>query len=198
VGTRIIDSLPFSTGGTAAQAKALKDAGVDGVALYLGAASPWLVQVCLSAGLGVWAVTFGGRYDGGAAVSAAKSWGLPAGATIFLDLEGDTAMSLTNGELVGKINTWADAVSSAGYVPGLYVGVPQPLSSAELWGLRVIRYWRGQGSIRDRQGALAEPIGCGWCVTQMWPSQTIGGMLVDFNMVGEDYRSRVPSLVHAA
>lgn len=196
VGMRVVDSLPFSMGGSEAGARALKAHGVDAVALYLGAASPALAGSCLASGLGVFGVTFGGHYDGPAAVAQAKALGLPSGTSVFLDVEGDTAMGLADGELIGKINGWADAVAGAAYLPGLYVGVPQPLTSAALYGTRVVRYWRGQGSIRDRSGALAEPT-CGWCMTQMWPSQTCGGILVDWNIVGQDYHGRVPSAAWA-
>lgn len=197
VGARVVDSLPFSQGGTADQACALKDAGVDAVALYIGAATPQRVQDCLDAGLGVMAVTFGNQWSGQATVAAVKSWGLPAGTTVFLDVEGAGALKVPPGELMGDINAWADAVAAAGYVPGLYVGVPQPLTSDELYQLRVVRYWRGQGSVRDRSNALAEPTGCGWCMTQMWPSQTCAGVLVDFSMVGHDYKGRAPSAAFA-
>jgi hypothetical protein len=82
-------------------------------------------------------------------------------------------------------------------VPGVYVAPPQQLTSDELWSLRVVRYWKGGGSIRDRNGALAEPAHCGWCLTQMWPSQMCAGMLVDYDAVGEDFRGRLPSAAYA-
>jgi hypothetical protein len=192
VGARIIDSWPLSHGGTPAQVAGLKKAGVDGVALYLGVASKVLVDACLAAGLLVMGVTLAARYDGKAAVRQAKAWGLPAGVTLFLDLEGKAAHETPPGEMIAKINTWANDVAAAGYVPGLYVGVPQPLTSSEIYQLRVYRYWQGQGSTRDRNNALAEP-SCGWCMTQMWPSQTAAGVLLDWNMVGQDYKTRVPT-----
>jgi hypothetical protein len=112
---------------------------------------------------------------------------------VWLDLEGMHAFKANPVELIAKINTWANAIASAGYMPGLYVGVPQPLTSDELWNLRVSRYWRGQGSVRDRNNALAEPTGCGWCMWQAWPSKHRGGVWVDDNLVTADYRSRVPT-----
>jgi hypothetical protein len=78
VGSVVIDSLPFSQGGTLANAQALKAAGVDAVALYIGAANAQRVQDCLAAGLGVFAVTFGSLAalgDGPGAVATAKAWG---------------------------------------------------------------------------------------------------------------------------
>lgn len=198
VGARIVDSLPFSQGGTAGQAVALKASGADGIALYLGAATKARADACLAAGLGVFGVTFGNQYNGPAAVAQMQALGLPAGTSCFLDLEGIKDLSDANTTaIIGKVNAWADAVSAAGYLPGLYVAPPQPLTSQEMYALKVVRYWKGGGSIRDRHGALAEPSGCGWCMTQMWPSYTLGGVFVDGNMVGHDFKDRAPALAYA-
>ncbi len=145
-------------------------------------------------------MTLAGEYTDGPNDELAQlaALGLPPGTTVFLDLEGLKAFKTDPAVLIEKINAWADAVAKAGFVPGLYVGVPQPLTSQELYALRVQRYWRGQGSVRDRFNALAEPSGCGWCMTQMYPSITRGNTWVDCNMVGQDYRGRVPSWVKAA
>jgi hypothetical protein len=78
---------------------------------------------------------------------------------------------------------------------GGYFGSPQPLTSDEMWHLKLKRYWRGQGSIRDRHNQLAEPTKCGWCVTQMFPSVVRGGVLVDIDVIGQDYLRRVPNWV---
>jgi hypothetical protein len=118
--------------------------------------------------------------------------GLPSGGTVWLDVEGTAAFNTPPTELIAIINAWADAVAGAGFMPGLYVGVPQPLTSAELFALHVVRYWRGQGSIRDRFNALAEPA-CGWSMLQCYPQHMRGGVLVDDDMVQEDYRGRLPS-----
>lgn len=194
VGSRIVDSLPFSQSGTAEQAKALKAAGVDGIALYLGAATRERAEACLDAGLMVFGVTFGNQYNGASAVAQMTALGLPAGTSCFLDVEGKPAYNTPPADLTAKINAWADAVSAAGFVAGLYLAPPQPLNSAELYSTRVVRYWKGGGSIRDRNSSLAEPSGCGWCMTQMFPSVTVGGVLVDHNMVGHDYKGRVPAM----
>jgi hypothetical protein len=118
---------------------------------------------------------------------------MPAGSTVFLDVEGTPAWNTPAGALIDKINAWAAPVTAAGFVAGLYVGNPQPLSSSELHGLAVYRYWRGQGRCIDKTGALAEPKN-GWCMFQMFPSVQCAGMLVDHNIVGHDYRGRVPTM----
>jgi len=195
VGSVVVDSLPFSQGGTLAQAHALKLTGVDAVAGYLGVINAARVAHILDAGMAYVPVTLAGEYADGPndEIAQLKALGIPLGVTVFLDLEGMKAFRTDPVALIGKINEWALAVAVAGYVPGLYVGVPQPLTSDELWALKVQRYWRGQGSIRDRNNALAEPTGCGWCMTQMFPSYTRGNTWVDANMIGADYKGRMPT-----
>lgn len=197
VGARVVDSLPFSQGGTAAQAAALKASGVDGFAGYLGAMTPARLAAVLAAGLAFIPVTFGGEYEDGPLdeIAQLKALGIPAGASVFLDMEGLKAFKTDPTKLIGMVNAWADGIAAAGYTPCLYVGVPQPLTSDELWNLRVKGYWRGQGSVRDRNGALAEPTKCGWMMSQAWPSVVRAGVLVDCNQVGQDYRERVPMWV---
>lgn len=197
VGSRVVDSLPFSQGGTAEQAVCLRGSGVDAFAGYLGAVTPAILASILASGMGFIPVTFAGAYSVGAAptLAALATLSIPRGATVFLDMEGTNAFKMDPVELIGKVNAWADGVSAGGYVPGLYVGVPQPLTSDELWKLRVSRYWKGQGSLRDRYNNLAEPTGCGFCMTQMYPSVVRAGVLVDHNIVGQDFKGRTPTMV---
>jgi hypothetical protein len=124
IGARGIDSLPFSQGGSSAQAAALAS-GIDYVVGYLGAVTPERLADVLEAGLAFMAVTFAGVFDGNATVAQCKALGLPLGCTIWTDLEGERSLHEPEG-LKARINAWADAVSAAGYEPGLYVGSPQP------------------------------------------------------------------------
>jgi hypothetical protein len=198
VGSRVVDSLPFSQKGDAGQAVALKASGVDGVALYLGAANKALADACIAAGLGVFGVTFGGHFDRQAAVNQAQMLGLPPGTSVFLDYEARADRSDAGAAAdIALINKWADTVAHAGYVPGIYVAPAQPLTSEELWHLRVVRYWKGGGRLIDRHGALAEPE-CGWCMFQMWPSVYFGGVWVDANITCHDYKDRTVAMAHAA
>ncbi len=197
VGAVVVDSLQFSQGGTLAQAQALRSAGVDAVALYLGVARKTQLQAVLDAGMGALFVTLASEYLDGAndEIAQLRVIGAPKGSTVFADMEGLQAHQ-TAAALSPILNTWSKGIVGEGHLAGLYVGSPQGLTSGELWRLpNFTRYWKGQGSTRDRNGDLAEPDGCGWCLTQMYPSVTAGGILVDYNMVGQDYRGRVPSLV---
>lgn len=197
---RIIDSLPFSEmrglPSLTRAAQALRSDGVDGVALYLGVASPEHVTACHAAGLYVLGVTLAGRYDGALAASQAHALGLSQGTCVFLDVEGKTAYETPAAAMIAQIKAWAQHVAAAGFTPGLYLGAPQPLTSQEAYELPVQRYWQGQGSMRDRTGALVEPR-CGWCMRQAYPSRVRGGILVDGNQVQKDFFGRLPMVCAA-
>jgi len=199
VGSVICDSLPFSTGGTVAQAIALKTSGVVALALYLGAVTPAILKKVLDAGLGYMPVTFGGEYEDGAddELVQLKALGIPKGCCVWLDMEGLKAFKTDPAKLISMLTAWANKIEAAGFIPCLYVGVPQPLTSDELWKLPFRRYWKGQGSVRDRFNNLAEPTKCGWSITQMWPSHTRGGAWVDSNIVGQDFLKRSPTMAVA-
>jgi hypothetical protein len=192
VGARGVDSYPFSIGGSAQQAIDLKKSGIDFFVGYLGCMNVERMKYILDAGLAFMPVTLAAAYNGKAAVQQCKGLSLPVGTTVWLDVEGKTAWETPAPELMTKINTWANDVASAGYVPGIYVGAPQPLSSKELYSLRVVRYWKGIGRTVDKTGSLAEP-SCGWCMTQMYPSVHWAGVFVDVNIIGQDYKTRLPS-----
>ncbi len=196
VGARMVDSLPFSQGGREQQAIDLKSHGIDGLFGYLGCINNERLRYVLDAGLGFCPVTLAAAYNGKNAVSQCRGLGLPAGTTVFLDVEGKPARDTPAAELMRKVNDWANDVAAAGYQPGVYFGVPQPLTSQQMHALRVVRYWHGMGRITDRQGNLAEPLN-GWCVTQMYPSVDWAGVWVDVNIVGQDYKKRVPNWVRS-
>ena len=195
VGARGVDSLEFSQSGTAAQATSLKASGIDFVVGYLGVVNPTRLGYVLSADLAFVPTTLAATvFDGDRSVSQCKALGLPAGMTVWLDLEGNTICKMSTPELIGKINGWASAIKTAGYEPGLYVGAPQPLTSEELYKLAVVRYWHSLSREADRFGKLAEP-SCGWCMWQMNPSLKWRntGLLVDVDIIGKDFLGRLPS-----
>lgn len=199
VGARCVDSLPFSNSGTMTQAAALKATGVDCFIGYLGAMTPARLALVLAAGLAFMPVTFAGEYNDGAQdeVLALHSLGIPPGATVWLDLEGLAAYKSDPVVLAAKINAWADKIKANGWMPGLYVGAPQPFTAKELYSLHVVRYWWGLGRCVDRFGNLAEPP-CGWCLIQQYHGQKSGmmwkstGVFVDTNGVQCDYQGRLP------
>jgi len=196
VGARGIDSLAFSQGATHSSACALKNSGIDFVFGYLGVMNKERLAHVLDAGMAFMPVTTASAYDGALAATRLKALDLPAGVTVWLDLEGKAAFDTPAPDLILKINKWADMVKLAGFDPGLYVGSPQPLTSEELYLLRVDRYWNAMSRESDRRGALAEPK-CGWCCWQVGPSVMWKdtGVFVDVNIIGQDFFGRFPSWV---
>ncbi len=201
VGARGVDSLPYSQGGTAAQAKAMRAAGVEFFVGYLGCITKARVQFLLDEGIAFMPVTFAGEYFDGAADELAQltALGLPRGCTVWLDLEGMKSYQTPAQELIAKINAWADAVAAAGFEPGLYVGSPQPLTADELYRLRVVRYWKAPSRVIDRNGQTSDGPSCGFCMYQAWPSVVWRGtgVFVDVNFIQQDFRERLPSWVVA-
>lgn len=165
----------------------LKASGIDFCVRYIHSVTPDEVEAILSVGLAFFPVTFATPPY----APPPPGLQLPLGTTVFLDLEGPSLLSTPVPVIQQRVADWAKAVAQAGYQPGLYVGAPQPLTSHELYALPVVRYWHGQGRCVDRTGALAEPT-CGWCMTQLYPSVTWGGLWADISFIGQDYKGRLP------
>lgn len=199
-----MDSLPFSQGGTKEQACKLAASGVEFFVGYLGAMNKARLQYILDAGLAFMPVTFAGEYKDGAAdeIAQLKALGIPVGCTVWLDLEGINAWNTPADQLMALINAWARDIKAAGYVPGLYVGAPQPLTGKQLYSLAVQRYWLGIGRCVGKDGKDAYP-DCGWCMRQDWHGKTTGffwkdtGVFVDTNAIQCDHKGRVPTWVVA-
>ena len=145
VGARGLDSEPWSRRVSPASAQAVRASGVEFAMLYLGTMTAGSLANLLAAGLGYVPVTYADAFNGLETVSQLHALGVPQGVTVLLDVEGPGIMADPAG-LITKINAWGDVVQAAGYIAGVYIGSPQPLTSAELSALRVFRYMRGQGS----------------------------------------------------
>ena len=120
----------------------------------------------LNAGLGIMAVQYvesesswkptstKGRRNGEVAASEAEKLGLPWGVTIWCDLEG-VAVGTPAQSVIDYCNRWHVAVSSAGYVPGLYVGYRAGLSPLQLYrSLRFTHYWGAYNLNADKYPAV--------------------------------------------
>lgn len=198
VGAVMIDSLQFSQSGTLAQAQAFRAEGVKGVYGYLGVINPVRLGFVLQAGLAFMPVTLADHFDGSRAADQLIALGLPQGVTVPLDLEGPSTLKDVQATMAA-VHKWCSdlATKRPRDIPGLYVGVPQPCTSIELYSLPPRFYWKGMGSIRDRFNNLSEPT-CGWAATQVYDSQTLAGALVDYDMIGRDFRGRLPTWVRSA
>lgn len=187
-GARGVDALTVLT---AAQAAALKANGVDFAVQYLGAATAASALAVASVGLGFMPVTFADRFDVPSALTELRSLSLPQGVTVWIDLEG-IGTDLPPGQLLGRVAGLATALEQNGYQPGLYYGANGSLTSDEIWQLPTVRYWKGMSRLRDRNGVPVEPQ-CGWCMTQLYPSVTRCGVLVDLDFIGQDFLGRLPT-----
>lgn len=117
----------------------------------------------------------------------ASSLGMPAGVSIAIDFEAPMA----GGDVAAHVDAMAVEIRGGSYGAALYVGVPQPLTSASLFSLLPLPYWKGAGRIVDAAGELAEP-GCGWAILQLEPLQRaeLAGRHVDVNVTQADYQCR--------
>ena len=192
VGARGTDSLTLID--TPAKAQAMKASSVDFVLQYIGTVTAPVVDIILDAGLAFMAVTRANHFDGASAVAELNALNLSPGCTVWLDVEDDA--SVDPAVLKQKIDAWAVAITAAGFEAGAYIGAACPLTSVELYKLKVTRYWKSQSRILDRNGELAEP-SCGWCMLQTFPSVIWAdtGINVDVDIIQQDYRNRLPSWV---
>jgi hypothetical protein len=193
VGARCTDSVALIT---AEGAVALRKAGIDGCGQYLGSVTAEGIQGILAAGLGFFPITYADRFNGPTTVAQLQLLNLPSGCTVWLDIE-SIGSGVPVQTLIQQINLWAVAVLNAGYMPGLYVGPGCLLTSLELYQLKVVRYWHSMSKIIDRNGQLAEPA-CGYCMYQLFPTQTVSGVNVDLNFVQQDWQGRLPVWVVAS
>lgn len=180
---------------TPSLARGLRAAGMRFAVRYLGSLTADEADAILGAGLALMPVTYAGVFDGGAAVYSARVAGIAPGTTVWLDLEAQKIQAIntwTAVEITLKVNAWAKAVRAGGFDAGLYVGAGAMLTSGELYRLAVDRYWHSLSRVVDRLGNIAEP-DCGWSMYQLYPSKPVAGVLVDVNVVQEDFRGRVPT-----
>ena len=82
-----------------------------------------------------------GRSYGAFAAKEAERIGIPAGVTVWCDLEG-VAPGTDRDAVIAYCNEWHSAVAKAGFVPGLYVGWHAGLTATQLYrDLRFTHYW---------------------------------------------------------
>lgn len=195
VGARGIDSVELVSSPDAA--RRVREAQTDFVLQYLGSVTPAVVQAITGAGLGFMPVTYADKFDAAATLLELTQLELPAGVTCWLDVEAIASMNPR--ELITRINAWGAAVEGAKGEPGIYVGPGCPLTSLELFHslTKIHRYWRCGAKIVDRNGQLAEP-SCGFCMAQLYPSITWGGIFSDLDIVQEDFLGRLPTWASAA
>lgn len=118
------------------------------------------------------------------AINAAQTIGYLTGCNLWLDLEG---ISNSANEVIPWANDWYDAVQSAGYVPGIYVGEPEPLTSSQLYyDLNFSHYWR------SCSGSTPNVDVRGYQMFQTQCNAVIAGISVDLDTVQTDNQGGLP------
>ncbi len=94
--------------------------------------------------------SLGTTYGSTAAVHS-KEIGFPGGVNVWLDLEGVSQQSSAQ-DVIAYCNAWSDAVTSQGYVPGLYVGANSGFTGDQLASLKCTHYWNSLSNVPDVTG----------------------------------------------
>ncbi|MFL5470257.1 MAG: glycoside hydrolase domain-containing protein [Gemmatimonadaceae bacterium] len=123
-------------------------------------------KTLLSAGIGLMLVQYvesdtswipsakKGSRNGEVAAAEAAKLGVPWGVTVWCDLEGVKARTAAQ-NVIDYCNRWHIAVTSAGYVPGLYVGYRAGLNPTQLYrSLRFTHYWGAYNLNSDEYPAV--------------------------------------------
>ena len=173
---------------SAASAAALAAANVSFVARYLGSITSDELETILASGMLVSLVTYADKWDPAQTLAELSALDIPKTVTIWLDVEG------CKDDPTDAINIWADALTAAGYQPGLYVGAnigppDNPLLAEALYKLRVVRYWASMSNVPTPQ--------CGWCLRQLYPTTKIAGVPVDVDVTQCDWEGRTCTMVSA-
>jgi Domain of unknown function (DUF1906) len=122
-----------------------------------------------------------GTEDGMTAATHARLAGYPAGAHIFVDLEGIAGTAAAT-KLYAE--AWAAAVRSSGYLAGCYVGYRVPLDALGLWLLHGINsYWSDAGHRRVANRG---------CAINQGDKLTIAGADIDEDVLTIDLLGETP------
>jgi hypothetical protein len=120
-----------------------------------------------------------GQTDGQQAALNSQSVGFPSGVNVWCDLEG-VANGAAASDVINYCTSWYDAVQTANFVPGLYVGSSAILDDQQLYGLPFEHYWRSQSNVPDIPNR-------GYQLIQLYPSLTINYISVDVDVTQNDY-----------
>jgi hypothetical protein len=200
--TWVIESAtPFARGvdtidsaGLASLASQVRAEGFDFAYVYLGGATA-AQCIAIATVMPIIPVTFGNRTDPSEALGNMVNMGLPlrvngASATLLLDAE---AQSEAAPALISAWNGWAGGIQKAGARAGIYEGEENtPLTGDEYGALLFTSYWKSASAV-PLPTLHGTPIG--WQCTQFLPAdyKLKCGLVVDVDMIGEDYRGRVPT-----
>lgn len=127
----------------------------------------------------------------GSAVYYALKADYEKGAIIWLDWE---SVTLSAAASAHWIDAWAKAIAAGGYVPGLWVGEPQPLTSEQLWLLPNIQHYG-----RTSSASVPTVANRGYQLIQTAEGDSYDGQPVDMDTLVPDQKGGVaPYMRNAA
>ena len=154
---------------TADEANQIMDGGLSLMAVQHVRAGNWIPTAAL------------GTQDGTMAASNAALAKLPAGINIWCDLEAITDTTPAT-DIIAYCTNWYNAVSKAGYIPGLYVGYQSILVSAQLYALPFISFWRSQSNVPNVGSR-------GYQMIQLFAEIELFGVKLDVDVTQSDFKN---------
>jgi hypothetical protein len=142
----------------AAACARLKAAGIDFVVRYLRDVPRTELDVILGADLAFmgaghvrypgWTPSSGmGLLDGINLANAGRALTLPAGVTLWCDVEG-VSPAATASDVIAYVNAWCESITAGGFEPGLYVGYASLLTGRQLYhSISTRRYWKSGSQV---------------------------------------------------
>lgn len=118
-----------------------------------------------------------GKQFGSQAASNAQLVGFPAGVNVWCDLEG--VGNVSPNDVIAYCQAWYEAVKSAGFVPGLYVGANPGLNGQQLYDLSFQHYWQSQSQVPVLPSR-------GYQLIQQYPSIKVNGISIDVDNTQTD------------
>lgn len=194
------------------QCRALSNQNVKFRGGYIDELSPIEIEGQLGNQLPLLLYTYAGELDPAHTLDRCSQLGIPAGMNIVADVEAVVTpaqlQAMTPGDvenfvvqLQEKINGWGKGLSNHAFLPTIYFGGLQLLTSAESSSLAVYRYHEGAANLLDRFGNFTCP-SRGYAIMQGRPCNvTIDGCgetLFDWDFHRQDYRGDVFSVLVAA
>lgn len=133
-----------------------------------------VVQHCRASG---WVPTAAmGKQDAQTAVSELSNIGAPNFICVWLDLEG-VKSGTPKQQIIDFCNAWYNEIKSSGYVPGIYIGFNNFLTSSDLfYSLNFQHYWRSLSTVPD----VAER---GYQMEQSGVAGYVNGITIDLDKV---------------
>jgi hypothetical protein len=122
-----------------------------------------------------------GTQHGANAAANAASIGLPQGMVLWCDLEAVDGNIPDSSITISYCQAWFDAVESAGYVPGIYIGVGTGLSGTQLYDLPFAHYWKSCSSV-----PTPDPRGYQMVQTCYDPALMVNGYNIDTDLTQDD------------